>query len=382
MTRRTWMLLAAAPLALLPPAGAAAQSPAGADAPADAPPDAPPEPNPSGLDEIAQKHYDDGRAAASRGDWQTAYTSFRAGYGLQNHPLIVGALGLASAKLGKHREAAEYLTLYLQSAPAGATAAERAEAQKALAEAKKQVGTLTLTAPAGADVFIDKVLVGKAPLGREAFAEPGKRQIEASLGDDLARQIVTVEMGKTATVNLVFGQPLPPPILTAAPAPTAPPPLPTTAPTQAPRDEGPRRELVIIGASVAAGAAVAGAALLGASRVKAGDEERLRGELVGLDQGNVCNQPAYEAQCRAIRDAGGTADALTNSGAWLLIGAGAVGAATAIYYFVAKKPAPAHGQAQPPRSAAPGARGNGPTGFGASAFAGPGQGGGTFSFRW
>ena len=63
-----------------------------------------------------------------------------------------------------------------------------------------------------------------------------------------------------------------------------------------------------------------------------------------------------------MKDAAGSTDSLTNSGAWLLVGAGAAGVATTIYYLVTRKPADSRVEA--------------------AAVVTPRGGGGTVSFRW
>ena len=208
---------------------ASAQEPAPAPAPTETPPDdAPPADTPAHpiADELARKHYEDGRAAADKGNWQAAYTSYRAAIAVQAHYLIHGALGEAAHHLGKDRDAAEYLALYLSKAPPDVPAATRDAAKSALADVRKRVATLAITAPDGAEVLVDRVLIGRAPIGREVFVEPGRREIEARVGDALGRQIVSADKGGTTSVTLVLGvvqapdpkpAPTPPPIVTTPP---------------------------------------------------------------------------------------------------------------------------------------------------------------------
>src|SRR4051812_8463329 len=99
--RRTWLVVPALVLALAPSYPASAQSPA--DPPSDtATPaaEAPSEPD----DELARKHFQDGKAAGERGDWAAAYTSYRAGYAVQEHFTLLAVLGDAASHLGKFRD--------------------------------------------------------------------------------------------------------------------------------------------------------------------------------------------------------------------------------------------------------------------------------------
>lgn len=325
--RRSTLLVPVLLLALATPFAARAQAPGD-------PPAEPPADTTSPLDDdLAAKHSADGLAAAQKGDWQAAYTSYRAAHAIRPTDPTVGALGDAAYHLGKYREAAEYLSIYLQKTAATASPAARAAAESALADARQRVGVLTITAPVGAEVFVNHVLAGKAPLAGEVFVEPGKCDLEArSSTGEVGRQTATVEKGKSAAVTLIFGMepaPLPTATATTTAAPTA-----TIAPSG-----GPRREIQIVGASVAAGAAVVGAILLGVSRTKASDEDGLRQELSSLGKGNVCVAASRDPRCDQVKDAAGAADALTNSGAWLLIGAGVVGAATLVYSLATGKSA-------------------------------------------
>ncbi|MFO0587407.1 MAG: hypothetical protein U0441_07705 [Polyangiaceae bacterium] len=222
-----------------------------------APPNAPAAGEEAPMEELAQKHYDDGKAAAARGDWQAAYTSFRAGYAVQPHSSMVRALGDAAYHLGKSRDAAEYLALYLQKAPASAPVGERASAQQMLADAKTRVGAIQITAPPGAEVFVDKAFVGKAPLGRDVYVEPGNCEVEARAGDQYGQQRIVAASGVTSPVKLVYGIVAPPlPTATASGLPTSTGPV---APPLPPHNPA----LGIAGLAVGGAAIVAGAVLLG-----------------------------------------------------------------------------------------------------------------------
>ncbi len=317
-----------AAVALLATAPAAAQTPE----------EPPAEPvHPLG-DALAGKHFDDGVKAATNGDWPAAYTSFRAALAVREHPVLYQKLAEVAQRLDKHRDAAEYLTLYLLKAPDTEPAAKVDAAKRALAEVKKRVGTLTVTAPEGTDVLVDRVAVGRAPLAREVFVDPGRHEIEARTGDAVGRQIVTVEAGAAASVTLVLGV-VPPP----DPKPAATVPIFTPPPKVAPRD--PARDLLIAGSSAGAAAALVGGVLLGVAASKSAEEGALRDVLVGLSQGNVCLPPSRDPRCDQVKETGRAVDALTSTGSSLLLGGLAIGAASIVVYLVTRdpknKPAPA-----------------------------------------
>jgi hypothetical protein len=356
-------LFALALAALCPPSTARAQGAPPADSAAPAPSDTatatpPPESATEPDDELARKHFEDGKAAADRGDWAAAYTSYRAGLAVQEHFTLLAALGDTATHLGKYRDAAEYSALYLQKAPAGVAPAARAAVQKIFDEAKTHVGSVTISAPAGSDVFVDHALVGKAPLGRDVYVEPGKCHVEARSGSQVGSLIARVEKGGSASVTVVLGVLAPPEPTASA---SAGKPLPTGTDSAGP-PPGPRREFLIAGAAAVGAAAITGAVLFGLSVPKQSDEAALRDELVKLGKGNVCAPPNRDPRCDKALDTGRAYDTLVNTGAWFLIGAGAAAGATAIYYLVTRTP-------PSPR-------------VGAAVAVTPAGGGGSLSFRW
>jgi len=306
----------AASFAQDPPAGTAAPTPSATESAGQ------PE-----LDEVAQKHYTDGQAAASRGDWQAAYTSFRAGLAVQEHPLLVRALGDASYHLGKYREAAETLSIYLRTLPATAPDADRKAAEKMLADATTKVAVLAITAPVGAEIFVDNLFVGKAPIARDVFVEPGPCSVEARSGAERGQQTITAEKGARTAVTLIYGvvSPDPPPTATASARPTS------TAPVAPP--EGPRKEIVLGGAIVTGAALVAGAVLLGLSSAKSAEEQQARIDLRRLGTKNLCAKDPVP-ECAVVKDTAAAKDAFGSSGSALLIGGLAVGAATLTYFLI------------------------------------------------
>lgn len=284
------------------------------------------------MEELAQKHYEDGQAAVARGDFQAAYTSFRAGFAVQPHSQMIRALGDAAYHLGKSRDAAEFLALYLQKAPSTAPVGERAAAEQMLTDAKTRVGSLQITAPVGAEVFVDKAFVGKAPLDHQVYVEPGTCEIEARAGDQYGQQRIQTTKGTLSAVTLVFGivaPPLPSASASAGPTGTAPKPPPPS---------GPNMGVVIAGAAVGGAAVVAGAVLMGLSAGKASDEQQAIADLRASGTTNVCVGNSPDPRCKAVIDAAASADLWRNAGGWLLIGGVAVGAATGLYALLTRPP--------------------------------------------
>ncbi len=285
------------------------------------------------ADELARKHYEDGRNAASKGDWPAAYTSLRAAIAVSEHYLIYGALGETAQKLGKDRDSAEYLTLYLEKAPEAEPQEARNKAAATLTSVKARVGTLTITAPEGAELFVDQIFVGKAPLPRQIFVEPGKREVEAHFENKMAIQKVTLEKGGSSNVALTPNLPL---TEARAKLKTTPPktPLPPLVPKSEPKDS--RGDILTAGVVVSAGTAAVGGLLLGIGAAKSADEQALRDELVALKKGNVCLPTDRDSRCDQVKDNGRTADVLASTGSALFGGGIAIGAATLTYFLLTR----------------------------------------------
>jgi len=185
--------------------GAMAQAPSGGAAAADAQKD-------------ATKLLDDGKKAAKAGQWDKAREAFAAAYAQKPDPAIAGQLGQAELKAGKPREAAEHLSIFLRDA-AGASADEKAAAQKGLDDAKARLGTLIITVNvADADVSVNGQAAGKTPLPGPLFLDPGSREIEVKKeGFEPAKELLVVAPGTETEMEVALAP------VAAAPEPEKPP---------------------------------------------------------------------------------------------------------------------------------------------------------------
>src|SRR6185369_7672087 len=96
------------------------------------------------------------------GNVRGAYEEYKIAFGLYPHWQITGNLARASAKLGKYAEAAEMYRRVRDDPEAQRTLSTeaRAEVEKGLADAQSRASTLTVTAPAGTEVWVDGARVG------------------------------------------------------------------------------------------------------------------------------------------------------------------------------------------------------------------------------
>src|SRR5262249_41965137 len=145
---------------------------------------------------------------------------YAAAWRVQQHWQIAGSLGHAEVALGRYRDAAEHLALFLRETHDAASVdpRERAALARDFEAARARAGTVDVSAPAGAELLVDGALVGTAPLGAPLFVEPGKHFFDARLAGYRAHvEVRELAPGASADVAVRLAPVAPPP-------PPAPPP--------------------------------------------------------------------------------------------------------------------------------------------------------------
>ncbi|WP_437757938.1 PEGA domain-containing protein [Sorangium sp. So ce1389] len=279
------------------------------------------------LTDKARQLYEEGRQAAGAGKWADAHASFLAAWAIKPHYQIASNLGVTCLKLGRNREAAEYLTRYLREAPA-TKVKERQSAEASLREALAKVASVTVqVAPQGAVVTVDGTTVGKAPLADPVFLDPGKHEIGARLDGHVpgTRPFVAAAGGIDKVVFQLERTP-------ASGVVVGPGPGGTTTPIP-PRDDV--RTAVLVGGGVVAGVGVgAGVLLTVLANGRAGDARRLRAEVVAEDKEHRKCPAVNPQKCEDLSDAVDARVTLSNSALWSFVAGGAVGVGTLIYGLV------------------------------------------------
>jgi|GEM_PF-1903918 len=290
-------------------APAQAQTPAsgGAATPATTPAGSAAAPAPAGSTAQATARYEAGVQAAKQGRWPEAYAAFLEAWQVKQHPQIAANLGRAALMTGKPREAAERLTYFLREAR-DVSAEDRAKVEELLANARKQIGVLTLSVSReGAELLVDGASVGKAPVSGEIFVDPGRRVVEARVpGQPTARVEVEVAAGSTQHVGLW---------LVEAEAPRGP--VAPTAPVVKEEGSGGARAY-LVGAGIAATVAGVGAGV--ALGVAANSSATMRDD-----------RPEEWERWEGERWV------LSNASFWSFVAAGAIGAGTLGYVLLAPR---------------------------------------------
>jgi hypothetical protein len=118
-------------------------------------------------------------AALSAGHYAEAADKFREAWELGRDFLDICNLGRAEMDLGRWREAAEHITSCVKVIPESQKPVFSERFERFQRQAYAKVGALSITANVpGADVFVDDKIVGKIPLNRLIFVDPGSHKVE------------------------------------------------------------------------------------------------------------------------------------------------------------------------------------------------------------
>ncbi|MBK8997616.1 MAG: PEGA domain-containing protein [Myxococcales bacterium] len=276
-----------------------------------------------------------GRDAVQKKDWPRARDFLAKSWALKRSFDTAALLGQSELKLEKYRDAAEHLDFALRNFPnLEPTADARRRIEDAAKSARARVFALTVTASvAGAEIAVDSVPVGRAPLDAELFLEVGKHTVEAKLeGYEPAKREVEAKAGTAEKVDLQLSK-----LTSAAPAAAAasgsparsngdPPPSGDKSPAGA---SGTKTALVIAGVSLTAVSLGVGIGFGLDSRSASGDADDLAGKL-GT---NGCANGGNAAECATLEDTRDRANRNATIATVGFVGAGVFGAATAAIWL-------------------------------------------------
>ena len=289
----------------------------------------------------ADEHFRQGTTLLKAGKKREAREEYLAAFRLKRSHDIAGNLGSVELALGMPRDAAEHLSFAIRHyAPSGTTPEQLEKAKQRLAEAKRQVGrvTVSVTVP-GAEVLVDGVSVGRAPLEGEVFVDPGTRTILARLdGHEDAAQAIEAGKGTEHHVTLTL---LPStrgaPPMVGGPADV--PPVPTVRPLE---KRGPSTALLVAGGVTAGVVLVTGAVFAAVSNGKANSADATKAALVESHGAAACTG-AQPSGCATLIDINRTKDAFGNAALWSFVAAGVIGAGTGVYALAAPRGEPRGG---------------------------------------
>ena len=203
----------------------------------------------------ARGHFERGVGLYKEADYRGALVEFRRAYEIAPNAPVRFNLGQAQYQLRDYPAALVTFEAYL--AEAGPAAANRAEAVAAVAQLQGRVGTLSLTGPAGAEVFLEDEPAGRLPLA-PLRVSVGSHKVSLAVAG-APRMIRKVDVVGGATVDVTFADAAPAPPLGTSPAATVEPPPPppvAPAPVTESRSSVPWHTVAWVVAGVSAGGAI------------------------------------------------------------------------------------------------------------------------------
>jgi hypothetical protein len=143
------------------------------------------------------------------GELDAALRSFRDSFAIVPHPETTYNIAGVLSRQGRYHEAIAEYERYIETSP-HIREAKRRDVETEIARLRASLGSLVVVVePAGADVAVDGVQVGTAPLQAPIELDPGTHAVEARLGGhEVARANVEVAPGGTAQAELRL-EPLP-----------------------------------------------------------------------------------------------------------------------------------------------------------------------------
>ena len=155
--------------------------------------------------EVARQRYEEGVKLFDAGRFDDARAAFLQAYALKRHPAVLMNLGQSEIKSGHAEDGGNHLQQFLREFTT-ATPDQRAAAEKGIAEAKKKTAFVIVIVDAnGADVSVDGVAIGRAPLLDPYFVKPGKHTVLATYQSKSATTQVDAKAGSAAAANLTLG---------------------------------------------------------------------------------------------------------------------------------------------------------------------------------
>ena len=172
----------------------------------------------------AEKRLSEGLDRYAKGDYEGARLAFAQAYAVLTSIDLLYNLMRAEVKAGHPLEALVHIHQMLRDP--NATSEDRAKAERLLEEANRVTGHIAVDAPFGAEIVIDDVPSGEAPMKEPFDVTPGKHKVEARAGANRPRVDVDAPAGEIVTARFAMDMKASPtvsaPVPIVLPAPASP----------------------------------------------------------------------------------------------------------------------------------------------------------------
>ncbi|MBK7580813.1 MAG: PEGA domain-containing protein [Myxococcales bacterium] len=289
--------------------------------------------SPAHAEATPEQLFNEGRAAVQKKDWERARGLLVKSWGLKQSFDTAALLGQSELKLARYRDAAEHLDFALRNFP---NQEPTADAKKRIEEgartARSKVFALTLeVSVAGAELSIDSVAAGRAPLGAEIFLEPGRHVVEAKLeGYEPGKRELEAAAGEADTLRLELAKSAVAPLASAPSSKPDTGAVPGSGSDKMSDDRSSTKTVVLVtGAALTLVSLGVGIGFGLDSRSSASDADDLSRKLGK----NACAGGANAAECATLEDSRQRANRNATIASVGFVGAGVLGAATAVAWL-------------------------------------------------
>ena len=156
--------------------------------------------------EAARRHFLEGEAAFNANKPEEARALFLKAWGIRRTYDVASGLGQTELALGLVRDAAEHLDFAIRNYPPQLSRDGLRHIQEGFARAQRQVATLHMKVNrVGAEVLVDRELVGRTPLTAPLFLNPGPHTIEVSDEQDRVVRNVVTTVGTEQVLTIDLG---------------------------------------------------------------------------------------------------------------------------------------------------------------------------------
>jgi hypothetical protein len=250
---------------------------------------APPIARKGSAPDVGREHFNRGVALFREGDYRAALVEFRRAYEVSHNYRALYNIGQTEFEVQDYAGARSSFQKYLTEGGAEIEAGRRAEVEADIKKLAVRVARIEIkTNTEGADILVDDVVIGQAPLQEPLLVSAGRRKITLQKGAlPPVTRFVDLAGGDASSVTINLAAAEPPARVGVAPPLAAPAPASTPAPSRT----GLWLSLAGTGA-LTAGAVVTGILALGAHSdaetklgtlgVKAADIEAARSKMTTL----------------------------------------------------------------------------------------------------